>query len=252
MKRIGFATEFFTLWEVESVNDYATINGVHTLSSTRTINTYIQNLSKTESAAIAKAQSMGCHSSEIDEDLKGKSRSFTKYVNHCSQEERELNEDEFQYGKFVGQKIAECSDLGYLLWYSKHNQYSIKRILELSNDYVLVDGNDNEPTLFKKSEAIIHKITAEIKAGQREVIAVSNFASCEKNVFSVSVEIDPENEDDYLWLTEYPYGYKLYIKSTDLTLERKTYQGFEYYTPKGMRSFKKTRFTVHGEKINLK
>jgi hypothetical protein len=72
-KRIGFANQFFTLWNVSKpykhyFNEYA--------YEWRTDLQYIQNLSKDEKAAQDKAVKFGAVCLEVDEYLRGRSSSF--------------------------------------------------------------------------------------------------------------------------------------------------------------------------------
>lgn len=77
-KLIGFATEYFTLWNLAEIKRYEDINGIHTHVSTDWKYTYIQNLSKSEEQAIEKFKEKYNHEPEIDETLRGQTTSFTK------------------------------------------------------------------------------------------------------------------------------------------------------------------------------
>lgn len=73
MLRIGFTTQFYTLWSVSSKEEY--VNEYH--SYTKVDYCYIQNLSKDLNKAIEKAKEMGCENLEIDTDLYGRNNSFS-------------------------------------------------------------------------------------------------------------------------------------------------------------------------------
>lgn len=77
-KLIGFATEYFTLWNMAEIKRFETINDVVTHVSTDWKYTYIQNLSKSEDEAIAKFKERYGFEPEIDECLRGQTSSFTK------------------------------------------------------------------------------------------------------------------------------------------------------------------------------
>lgn len=77
-KLIGFATEYFTLWNLAEIKRFEDINGIHTHVSTDWKYTYIQNLSKSEKQAIEKFKEKYNHEPEIDETLRGQTTSFTK------------------------------------------------------------------------------------------------------------------------------------------------------------------------------
>lgn len=77
-KLIGFATEYFTLWNLAEIKRFEEINGIHTHVSTDWKYTYLQNLSKSEEQAIEKFKERYGYEPEIDESLRGQTSSFTK------------------------------------------------------------------------------------------------------------------------------------------------------------------------------
>ena len=68
----------------------------------------------------------------------------------------------------------------------------------------------------------------------------------------VNVILDPTNEDQELFCEDNPYGAQIRVDVTDLNLQREYFRGHEYFTPKGMRSFKEEVFTVVNNKLILK
>lgn len=99
MEYLGFATQFFTLWEVsrESVTYYGR-------PATRVVCTFIKNVSKDEQVARAKYPD-----APFDATLRG-CRSFSRV------EVEKYADDVFAFGKYAGTPVADCDDLGYLFW----------------------------------------------------------------------------------------------------------------------------------------
>ena len=50
----------------------------------------------------------------------------------------------------------------------------------------------------------------------------------------------------------FPYGMKMQVGVEDLDIQRREYQGHEYYVPSGMRSFKGTEFSLVNNIVKLK
>lgn len=109
-KLIGFATEYYTLWNEATIEHYRTNEkGEHFHAGTTIKYTYIQNLSKDEDTALekfAKRFKVNIEDIEVDESLRGiPSRSFEKYI------ARAIPADEFPFGRFQYCKIADCDDV---------------------------------------------------------------------------------------------------------------------------------------------
>lgn len=117
MRKIGFANQYYTLWEVTVIPQYTQYGNfvVHTHNLVH--NDYIQNIAVSEK----KVKSLYPEFDSIfDDSLKGCSRSF---------ESTQTNEDwwgagygevrEFDHGKYIGQTINEVftKDPLYLKWY---------------------------------------------------------------------------------------------------------------------------------------
>lgn len=104
---IGFATEFYTLWSHEVVDQYSsndTVNGVPPMViGQRIYYTYHKNISTNLDKVIQKYPEL-----RIDEDLKGKSRSFWKSVKVMP--ETGL----MSFGMFAGWKIENMTDVWQL------------------------------------------------------------------------------------------------------------------------------------------
>lgn len=143
---IGFATKFFTLWNVQNDFVYSEVNGQYCINGTRTTFTYCGKLSICKDKAIEKVQAKGISEFFIDENLRGTRTWSTTSKNYC-----ELNQSEcsvFQFGKYDDQKISECTDIKYLFWYFSEtsNQFA-KQVLLNSGQYGIVKNEDGSESL---------------------------------------------------------------------------------------------------------
>ena len=116
MNYIGFTNKYYTLWEVENKGRW-------------TYYTYKQNLSFDLDKAKAKVPD-----AIVDLSLHGSSSFRVESV----------PQDCFQFGKYRGERFAECGDIEYMAWY--HNtckndnlQKYVRPILEKSG-YALFNG----------------------------------------------------------------------------------------------------------------
>jgi hypothetical protein len=101
---IGFATEYFTLWNMAEIRRYEKINNLDVHVWTDWVYTYRQNLSKSEEQAIEKFKKRFGYHPEIDDSLRGQTSSFTKT-------EREmLPYTVFPFGKLQMVNILESDD----------------------------------------------------------------------------------------------------------------------------------------------
>jgi hypothetical protein len=73
MKTIGFAGMYYTLWSVETEKVYISVGAWYY----KTAYTYYQNLSKDLDQAKEKAKNLGIKEFSIDENLRGKKKSFS-------------------------------------------------------------------------------------------------------------------------------------------------------------------------------
>ena len=101
MKVIGFANKFYTLWDVTS----KVVESKYSKDILVT-NAYIKNISMD----IDKVKEL-YPGVEIDESLRGHSCTF-EYI----KEQKEINTDKFNFGKYEGKLISECTDKNYLCW----------------------------------------------------------------------------------------------------------------------------------------
>ena len=251
MKQIGFAKQYYTLWDLTVEPIYTEVRGQYRHSGDKCIRTYHQNLSKDLSKAKQKFEQItGLQAPEPDDELKGKTRSWISTNNF-----EVYLEGEFNCGKYRGQLISECKDLDYLLWWKDNNNNSSdivkNRICELDSNYLINEFGD----IVTKKQSIIGGVLNQIDEGKIEVTAVSNFNVYEGVYGCVRVIIEnPKNEDEKLFMEEYSdYGCNINnIDIDNLNLVQKFYRGYEYWTPKGCRSFKKTKFTLKNNKVILK
>lgn len=111
-KLIGFATQYYTLWEHYAAPQYQTdANGNHVQVCTIHHYTYIKNISKDKDAAMAAYPG-----AELDESLRGHSNSFqrTEWVKHPY--------THFTFGKHYGRSLEDvlATDPSYLVWASEN------------------------------------------------------------------------------------------------------------------------------------
>ena len=143
---IGFATKFFTLWNVQNEFVYSEVNGQYSINGTRTTFTYCGKLSICKDKAIEKVQAKGISEFFIDENLRG-TRTWSKTEkNFC-----ELNKSEcsvFQFGKYEDAVISECTDIKYLFWYySETSNRFAKQVLLNSGEYGILKNEDGSEYL---------------------------------------------------------------------------------------------------------
>lgn len=102
MQVIGKANKYYTLWEVTK----ETRAGYDGRPYTATVHEYIKNISM--DIEVVKAKYPGV---TIDESLRGTRTFITSDYMPV-----EMPQDEFQYGKYRGTKVADCTDYDYLGW----------------------------------------------------------------------------------------------------------------------------------------
>lgn len=105
---IGFASQYYTLWNHHTVPQYRTDSyGNHHQVGVRHYFDYVKNVSKD----LIKVQE-AYPGVQIDEELRGQTRSFSKY------KEIDLPENFFWVGKYAGKLIDEImeTDFSYCQW----------------------------------------------------------------------------------------------------------------------------------------
>ena len=138
MKAIGFANEFFTLWDVTREVRYSGTEGNY-MPYEVVIYTYYQNLSKDEDKAILKAQKMGLGTLTVDKHLYGRNRSWTSSPKKLYTDLPKELDTCFSFGKYSNKLINDCNDLSYLQWYFNETKNRYALDLLLANGYELLE-----------------------------------------------------------------------------------------------------------------
>ena len=138
MLRIGFSTNYFTLWDVKETTEFQRIEGLN-LPYQKISYCYIQNLSMNEAEAKRKAIFKGVENFEIDFDLYGRNASFVTRKELFSK----IPSDKsffFEFGRLKGQKIQDCNDFDYLFWFFNESQNIHAKAILLENGFVEHEG----------------------------------------------------------------------------------------------------------------
>lgn len=249
MKRIGFAKKYYTLWDVSEETVYRTVNDVHFASGTKTTFTYYQNLSTDLEKTISKAKSMGVTILDVDEGLRGKTRSFSSVKNR----DDIYTDEQFKFGKYEALQITDCEDVKYLVWYFGETESKVvaERIVSLDDSYSF-DGK----SLLSRKEQLIAEARNAINNGKVVLTAESNFQYSEERDYAsmrVSFEWDTEALETIANESHNKWGVLIHIDnvSENFTLCKKSFRGHDYYVPKGMRSFKGAEFRLMNGKMEL-
>ncbi len=161
MLTIGFATEFYTLWDVENQPTYFTDSyGSTHKTGVKTICSYIKNVS----TDLDKVKML--HPDLIiDENLRGKSSSFS------FTKEEDLTPHILKFGKYSGKTIQDVSeiDFSYILWLIKEcsNAETRKLCKELSLTVAHFEKIASEQKALQDSVPLI-------QSGEVEVLFNSN------------------------------------------------------------------------------
>ena len=169
---IGFATKHHTLWTIE---EFLTKESGKT--TIKTIYEFIQNLGYDYDKVREKYPDL-----EFDETLRGKSASFetVKY---------EYDDDVFHCGKYVGKKIAECTDESYLAWWFNNNAKD-------SHKEIIMGMVENfQEYAFYKDEIISKQSFLRAVSFEKDLEYFSNYVSKK-----FPIEFSPERNLDYAGL----------------------------------------------------
>lgn len=112
-KVIGFATQYYTLWDYSTEPTYVTDSyGNHHQSGINHNYYYIKNISIDINKVTERYPNV-----PINEDLRGKERSFRRYQSN----EDNLSDEYFWKGKYFGVKVEDIinNDLQYCIWFAK-------------------------------------------------------------------------------------------------------------------------------------
>lgn len=110
--KIGFANKFYTLWQLTERLVDTPCGGCEIIREY----TYVKNISMDEDNAKSKYPGV-----EYDEDLRGKTGSFTIYANKPKKVEYENNV--YHFGKHEGKTFEEVGDVGYAAWFFRTCNY---------------------------------------------------------------------------------------------------------------------------------
>ena len=209
MLRIGFSTKYFTLWDVKETTEFQRIDGLN-LPYQKISYCYIQNLSMDENEAKRKAIFKGVENFEIDHDLFGRNASFF----HKKELFSKIPSDKsyfFEFGKFQGEPIKNCTDFDYLFWFFNESQNIHAKAILLENGFVEFEGQVVHAEHAKKIK-LRGLVVNEIKEKKEiEVEVLSNLNS--------------ENELRFEFKNEVFFGV------WNVNSKGYIYQGHEYFLP---------------------
>jgi len=126
MKKIGFASKTYSIWELTTEDNLTTY-------------TFNNNLSKKEDLALKKARGMGVNSLDIHKELYGMRKTFKKSTNPTGS----CLEQQFNFGKHEGKSIEKCKDVLFMVWFLSHSNTNerkdivVNRVCELDESYMI-------------------------------------------------------------------------------------------------------------------
>ena len=258
MLKIGKASQYFTLWSIDNETRYTSRGQAYEVTNY----SYMGRLSKDKQKAIKKAELRGCSDLVPDESLRGKS--WTILQGYKSEREI-IPEDCFQYGKYRKVNIKEFIQIDwmskiwnknqentdgqkYLRWYFQEQHPEdqkklVKLIPEILPFVGMVENRGYHTTL---EDLDWFCLKERIKTGRIRVQTQSNFGMKQgadhmpEGFFSVRIAPMSEDMSDKEIETAekvIPYGFDILIKY-DGECKSRFYNGFHYWVPAGMRSFK--------------
>lgn len=209
MLRIGFATRFFTLWDVKTSREWKSVDGFN-LPFDRITFKFLKNLSTNEKEAKRKAYLNGVENFEVDHDLNGrkidligKKKSFTRIAS-----DRSLF---FESGKYKDQLISNCTDPDYLFFYylESNNIHAKNKLIEFG--FVEYKGQILHKEHFKKTRLRNLAFKELVEKTKIKTFIISN--------------LNDRNEFTFEFKNEVFHG--VFIGRS----VRRIYKGFEYYFP---------------------
>lgn len=169
---IGFATQFYTLWNYEAVKNYtADAYGNYHVSSVTHKYYYIKNISKDLEKVSAMYPGV-----EIDESLRGQSRDFSMI------KKVDLPEGYFWFGKYHGKTIDEIikSDFNYCLWASECGSFDIAN--QIKKHQVYIDHfkkiEEEEAEIIKNAQTVNAGDVVELEFLSNGYDADDNYSEC--------------------------------------------------------------------------
>ena len=224
MEKIGFATKFYTLWDVTIEN----FTNEYGRKGTTVTAVFIKNISTDLDKVRAKYPRV-----EVDMSLRGHSSWRRTYW-------EPLPEDVFPCGKYQGQPIAQCCDFGYLFWAVKNYMLDGVRaeiaedVLINSGEYAYYDGEimtAEDAARMEAEDAVVGEFITDIKErGAVRVCARTNVQLWD------SKDLNCYDEDKQCWLYERTYGSDTAVERVKLEwpeymLKYFSYGGFDYWLP---------------------
>ena len=149
MKTIGFATQFYTLWDVTKVDVFSTTvtagGEMHHKSGERFVCVYIKNISTDLDKVLALHPD-----APINEELRGKSRSF-EYT--TGNQGVTYGDDVFAYGYNKGKAIAECISIRDLSW-ALQNESNSGRVRNIKNQMIALGMAEYDGKMYENQEKV--------------------------------------------------------------------------------------------------
>ena len=228
---IGFATQFYTLWDYEAQPKYVTDSyGNHHCSGIDHKYYYIKNIS----TDLNKVKELYPDVS-IDDELRGKTRSFSSY------QKSNLPENYFWGGKYYGKLVDEVieSDFNYCLWsadnYSGETSEYIKNHPKYIAHFEAIEKEKQD--IINGSELLKVGDIVELEFTRNGYNADDNYTECWTEAIFGDVELAVNCNGVNLVSGTYPYlmpvingkaqktkGKKIRITVTEV-LETNIYQG---------------------------
>jgi hypothetical protein len=231
---IGFATQFYTLWDVTEEKLYSTIrtaNGeVHSPCGTKYICRYIKNIAKDLDKVMKLYPDLS-----IDESLRGKSDSFEYLKGDIPS--ITYAPELFSRGYAKGQVIADCEDLRVLKW-GFDNENSSERI-SIIEDTIL-----NKFGLVYVNGGWLVKEKAEQILNEKELR--DNFYTRAEQSEQTIKFVAEKNLDSDGSLVVDAGGFKIRLYFADF--KTMNYNGFEY----GLPTIKGVGKKIKGKELEVK
>lgn len=203
MLKIGFASSYYTLWEV--------VEGTRQIDATRRVEftnyTYIKNISIDKAKVDEKYPNV-----PFDPDLQGSRESFCKENIIIDWGD---NVYTFRFGKYNGRRIDEVNDVKYTAWYygciydEAHKDYVLSFLAP--HGYEVIDNNlrtAEEAKEIREDKATRDELVKKAEAGEE---------------MEFLVETNPDYEGDFDFIGYARIAFK-YVKECQ-------YKGYPYYLP---------------------
>lgn len=199
---IGFATQFYTLWDMQTETIYFTDSyGNHWPSREKTNYFFIKNIS----TDLNKVKELFPNTS-IDEGLRGKTSSFSVFG-----KQEDLSPEILKFGKYHGKPISEVAetDFGYILYLLENGRPETKQVCLALPQVVAYQKKQEADRLAKIAS------WAEFNSGMHTVTFVSNPNGVQDGgIYDMATEtfvlFDTVNGKHYAWC-ELEDGSTLYV-----------------------------------------